>query len=979
MALQMTSTFGRSGLPYGYAHRGMSAIVLVLALLVASISSCFAAETIGISRDDAALDLTRAADIYNNRGPTFQVSTAPDADGIVRTIEVEAVRENASGHWAVFILANTTSEQIDRLIVAPHYRLVDSGFFWPDLGSSRIANITPSEGFSLERIESRDSDVFSITLNPGAVITFVAELASPTLPQLYLWEEEAYKEVVNSYTLYYGIVLGIAGLLALFLTVIFVVRGTTTFPVAATLAWAALAYVCIDFGFIDQFFLLEAEELRFWRALSEGTLAAALTLFLFTYLSLNRWSDRIRNMSLIWLVATLALSALVFRDPQIAAGVARISIALTAIIGLGAIIYTGYKGYDRAVMLIPSWALLIAFVVGAWMIVSGSIDNDIVQPALTGALILIVLMIGFTVMQNAFAGGAFQQNLFSNTELQALAVKGSDAIVWSWDVTRDKVATFPDVSLQLGADKGALQTSPKQWLKYLHGEDRDRFWSTLEGVVEQRRGRLSLDLRMRTASNHYRWFRLLARPVVGSHGEVIRCVGTLANVDDQKRSEERMMQDAVHDNLTGLPNRELFLDRVKTTATLASASPSTPPTVFIVDLDRFREINEGIGISAGDTLLISVARRLRRLLQPHDTVARISGDQFGIVLLSESEPKKIAALAETIKNTIRSPIEFAGRDIVLTASVGLATWTPSHGETVDLFGDAELALFQAKRFGGDRVEPFRPAFRSADANKLQLEADLRRALERDEISIVYQPIADARTGLVVGFEALMRWTHPRRGDVSPGEFIALAERSDLIVELGNHAISTVLQQLMDWDALTDVPVFVSVNVSAPQIERADFVQEVGQLMSRYAQHRHRLRLEITETCVMANPEYAVHVLNKLKALDIELALDDFGTGYSSLSYLARFPFDTLKIDKSFLGMDSATRTALLRSMIDMAHALDLAVIAEGIEDDQTIGELQDLECDYIQGFAAGRPLTAEEAMDLVREQNPVFAIGKAAE
>lgn len=960
--------------------RGVIATLVLALMALGAVLPAHGAEMIAIARDDNALDLTQAVDIYQDRGVTFQVSTAPDAQGIVNNIEVEATNPDTAGNWAVFVLSNTTSEQIDRLIVAPHYRLVDSGFLWPDLGGQRIANITPSEGFSLERVESRDNDVFAITLNPGSVITFVVEMSSSTLPQLYLWDEEAFKDITNSYTLYHGIVLGIAGLLALFLTVIFVVRGTSTFPAAAILAWSALAYVCIDFGFIDQFFQLDANDRRFWRAASEGAVAASLALFLYTYLNLNRWSHHVRYTSIIWVLSTLALSVLVLYDATIASGVARISIALTAVLGLGLIFYTGLKGFDRAIMLVPSWLLLLAFVYAAWLTVSGVIDNDIVQPALAGALVLIILMIGFTVMQNAFSGGAFQQNLFSDTELQALAVKGSDAIVWNWDVSRERITTVPDISLRLGNDRAQLQGAPKIWLKYLHAEDRERFRSTLDAVVERRRGRLSLDMRLRTTSDHYSWFRLRARPIIGGDGEVIRCVGTLVNVDDQKRAEERLLHDAVHDNLTGLPNRELFLDRVRTTVAMASAESSALPTVFIVDLDRFKELNESIGISASDTLLISVSRRLRRLLKPHDTIARIGGDQFGIILMSETEPGKIASFAELIKKTIRSPVDFADRKIILTASIGLATMTPVRNEADDLFGDAELALYQAKRFGGDRVEPFRPAFRASDTNRTQIEADLRRALERDEISLVYQPIADTNTGQVAGFEALMRWNHPRRGEISPSEFIEIAESNGLIVELGRFALSAALSQLMEWDSqVPDLPIFLSVNVSAEQFKSGEFAHEMAQLTSRYPQRSHQLRLEITETCVMSNPEKAVPMLNRIRDLGVGLAIDDFGTGYSSLSYLSRFPFDTIKIDKSFLQMDHQTRTALLRSIIEMAHALGMNVIAEGVEDNDIIDQLHEMGCEYVQGYAAGREMSAAEATALIQMQNPLIAGRKAAE
>ncbi|WP_421859497.1 EAL domain-containing protein [Oricola sp.] len=961
--------------------RQACALLIAIAALVSIWGVPAAAvEPISINRNAEALDLSDAVTIYRNRGETFQISTAPGIDGIVRTIEVQATVEGTDGHWAVFALANTTDTQIDRLIVAPHFRLVDSHFFWPDLGSQRIAAITPSEGFALDREASPDADVFSITLNPGVVVTFVAELASPNLPQVYLWEAGQYKDIVNSYTLYRGIVLGISGLLALFLTILFVVRGTSMFPAAAALAWATLTYICVDFGFIDRFFDVAVADVQVWRAMTEVSLAATLSLFLFSYLNLNRWHDHLGYGSIAWMLALGGLSALVLYDAPLAAGIARVAIMLTAIFGLGLVAVLSWRGFDRAIMIVPAWALLIAWIVAAYMTIAGLVDNDIIQPALAGGLVLIVLLIGFTVMQHAFSGGAFQQNLLSNVERQALAVKGSGGIVWDWDVDRDRLTTTPDLAATMGLETGALQGAPKNWVPHIHLEDRDRFRATLDAIVEKRRGKIDLNIRMRGADNHFSWYSVRARPVVGADGQVIRCIGTIVDVSDQKRSEERLLHDAVHDNLTGLPNRQLFMDRLRTAIAIANAGDAMKPTALIIDIDRFRQVNESIGMSAGDTLLITLARRLRRLLRPHDTLARLSGNQFGIILLSETEPGRIAGFADAVKKSIRTPISFAERQIILTASIGLATWTQSRAQDIDLMEDAELALFQAKRFGGDRVEPFRPAFRTSGSDKLQLESDLRRAIERGEISLVYQPIVDAETLDIAGFEALMRWNHPRRGEIQPSEFIGIAERSELIVELGNHALELVLRQLMDWDA--DLPassLFISVNVSSQQVMTSDFANTLSRLQARYARRRHKLRLEITETVLMQNPEHNAHVLQRVKELGVGLAMDDFGTGYSSLAYLSKFPFDTIKLDQSLIRNQWEQRDTLLQSVISMAINLGLSTVAEGIESEDDLETLKAMGCHYIQGFAAGKPVTAEKAMEMVLEQNPLVANDDAAE
>lgn len=949
----------------------LAGMIMLAGLAVAALPAN-AFETIRISRDDVALDLSKAVEIHANQGKTFQSSTAPGPDGIVRRIEVEALKGDESGDWAVFALANPTDQQLDRLIVAPHFRLAGSGLVWPDLGSARIVNITPSEGFALDRQAASDADVFLVTLNPGAVVTFIAELATPRLPQVYLWEPEAYKDTVNSFTLFRGIVIGIAGLLALFLTILFVVKGTSLFPATAALAWAMLAYISIDFGFLSRVIEFTPGSEQLWRAGSEVALAVTLVLFLFAYLNLNRWHSNFSYGAVLWVVFLLGLAGVALFDPPLASGVARISFALTAVLGIGLIIYFSLKAYDRAIMLIPSWLLILVWLAGGWMTVTGMIDNDIIQPALGGGLVLIVLLIGFTVIQHAFSGGVLQQGLFSDMERQALAVSGSGDIVFDWDVTRDRVVTRPDICRQLGQPSSTLRGAARNWLPLLHPEDRDHFRTTLDMVLEHRRGKINQSFRLRGADGHYQWFTLRARPVIGTDGEVIRCVGTLADVTEQKKAEERLLHDAVHDNLTGLPTRELFMNRLDGVIAIARTGEKVKPTVFLIDIDRFKQVNESLGISAGDTILLTVSRRLSRLLKPHDTLSRFSGDQFALSLLSEQDPVRIAAFADAMRKAISAPITFAKREIMLTASMGLCSWNSNQTSAAELMKDAELALHQAKRFGGDRIEPFRPAFRSLGTDRLQLEADLRRAVENGELSLAYQPIVRLSDGEIGGFEALVRWEHPRRGTIPPSDFIPIAENSGLIVQIGLFAMQTAAGDLREWlKQIGKDDLFVSVNLSSRQLMRQDLVADVRSVLTRANLPAANFRLELTESLVMSNPEQAASVLQRLKEIGIGLSLDDFGTGYSSLSYLTRFPFDTMKIDRSFLDKDTPQRLVLLRSLINMARDLGLKVVAEGVADEASAEHLAVSGCDYVQSFMFGEPMTGPQALTVLKQQNPL--------
>ncbi|HEY0438730.1 MAG TPA: EAL domain-containing protein [Xanthobacteraceae bacterium] len=937
--------------------------MLVLATL--GMTRAGAVDAINVRLDAAAIDLTDAIERQKTETDRIQVSTAPGPDGIVRRIEVRA--REGSTNWAVFALANNGDEQVDRLLVAPHYRMVGSGLIWPDLGLSRIVTVTPSTGDRPDRQDTGGNDVFRITLDPGTIITFVLELRTDRLPQLYLWEPDAFKDKVNSFTLYHGIVIGIAGLLALFLTILFVVKGSVMFPAAAALSWAVLTYIGIDFGFWGKVFDLSSGVERVWRAGGEAILAATLLVFLFAYLNLNRWHVRYVHITGGWLVFLGALVALAVYDPPAASGIARISLAAVAVIGFALIVFLAAHGFDRAVLLIPTWFLLVIWVFAAGLAVTGIVTNDIVGPALLGGLVLIVMLIGFTVMQHAFAGSV-TQSIVSDVERRALALTGAGDMIWDWDVSADLVFTSPETEQLLGLRRGTLEGPAAKWVEVLHPQDRDRFRAALDGVLEQRRGRLLQDFRLRTNDGHYLWFSLKARPVVGSDGEVVRLVGTLTDVTEFKTASERLLHDAVHDHLTGLPNRELFMDRLEAALSFAKADTQIRPTVIVIDVDRFKQVNDSVGLAVGDSILLTLARRLGRLLKPQDTLARLNADQFGLLLLSEREPERITGFADNIRRTLRAPISFNDREILLTASIGLALVAGDQQRREEFLKDAELAMYHAKRMGGDRIEVFKPAMRARKSDRLTLESELRRALARDEITLLYQPIVRLEDRSIAGFEALMRWHHPKLGRLPPAEFISIAEETGLIVDLGLFVLERTARQLVQWQKTmrTAEPVFASVNVSSRQLLRHDLIQDLRTVLARSAPARGTLKLELTESLVMENPEHAAQMLHKIRDLGAGLALDDFGTGHSSLAYLQRFPFDTIKIDQSFVRTNrTGTRPVILRSIVSLAHDLGMEVVAEGAETDSDAVELYQLGCEYAQGFLFGEPMTADEARALL--------------
>jgi diguanylate cyclase (GGDEF)-like protein len=391
--------------------------------------------------------------------------------------------------------------------------------------------------------------------------------------------------------------------------------------------------------------------------------------------------------------------------------------------------------------------------------------------------------------------------------------------------------------------------------------------------------------------------------------------------------------------------------------------------VFLIDVDRFRQVNESLGLSVGDSILLTVARRLGRLLKPLDSLARLDGDHFGIILVSEQTPDRVAAFADAVKRAIRASIAFGEREIFLTASIGIAMYDRDAREPGDLVKDAEIAVAYAKRLGGDRIETFRPSLRAEATDALTLESDLRRAIEREEMKVLYQPIVRLEDRSVAGFEALLRWDHPKRGRIPPVDFIPAAERSGQIVQLGLFVLERAARQLAEWHQSLPMgeKLFVSVNVSSRQLLRHDLINDVKAVLARNSLPKGTLKLELTESLVMENPEFATQVLARLKEMGAGLALDDFGTGFSSLAYLQRLPIDTLKIDQAFLKGTGRNRLVILRGIVNLAQDLGMDVVAEGAETEAEVEELNRFHTDYAQGFLFGAAMTPDEVRRMMEK------------
>jgi diguanylate cyclase (GGDEF)-like protein/PAS domain S-box-containing protein len=956
----------------GGASRVLGSILLALVCVLAGIGPTLALKAVPLTADMDAVEVTTEAEMLGSRGDSIQVETAPDGEGMVGRMAVRASAQGLSPNWLVFALRNATDRQMERWVTAERYSVIGSGIVWPNLDARRIEAVTPSLGFLPERVRSDRADIFKITLEPGQTVTYVAELASDRFARVYVWKPVEYELKARDRQLYNGILLGITGVLGIFLTAVFAANHKPIFPSAALVTWCVLAYLCVDFGFWHKLFQLRPEDNAIYRAATEAAMAASLLVFLHIFLRLTALPSFGRMLLVVWIIAQIALVALAVLDARLAATFARASFAAIGLAGILGISFLALRGQDRALSLLPTWILFLVWIFAAAVTLTGRLSGDAVVSSLSGGLVLITVLLGFTVTQFAFRSlEPVHGSSPGDQTTRSLAIDGAGASVWEWNVRRDEISTGPLVEAALGLTVGELSTKSEDFCRHLHPADRERFRLLLWSVKENGGGEIRLEFRMTHADNSYRWFNLEAAAVPVADRRALRCVGLMHDITEAKRAQERLLHDAVHDSLTGLPNRELFMDRLEVAVRRARAEPMIMPAVFLIDVDKFRNVNASYGLVVADSLLLTLARRLQHQLPRQDTLARIGGNQFALLVMQAHETSELAEIAENVRRAVRAPIAIAGEEVVLTAALGIALWDQKIATAAELVRDAEVALYRAKRGGPDRVEMFRGEMRGEVDNRLAVESDLRAALDRHELSVLYQPIIAIATEELAGFEALVRWQHPRLGLLGPQHFVPIAEESDLIVRLGSFVLTRAAEDAAVWHKhlpRSERPLFVSVNISSRQLFRADLVQEIRQVIGRMLVPPGALRLELTESLVMENPERAVEVLDLLKAAGAGLSLDDFGTGYSSLAYLNRFPFDTIKIDRDIVQASAAggNGAAILRSIVALTHELGKKVVAEGVELQEDVAFIRSLGTEYAQGYYYGEPMTQREVERMLR-------------
>jgi diguanylate cyclase (GGDEF)-like protein/PAS domain S-box-containing protein len=505
----------------------------------------------------------------------------------------------------------------------------------------------------------------------------------------------------------------------------------------------------------------------------------------------------------------------------------------------------------------------------------------------------------------------------------------------------------------------------------VHPEDRTVLENALRQLVEEPREIVTFEYRLRHREEGWRTLESTASNLLGQPA-VAGIVLNAHDITDHKRAEEKLLHDALHDDLTGLPNRALFMDRLRQSMERSRREPDRLTAVLFLDLDRFKIVNDSLGHLVGDELLIQISGSLAGALRPSDTIARVGGDEFAILLEGGRDVSDAVRVSERIHDRLSGPTNLGGHEVFITASIGIAVHTPEYERPEDLLRDADTAMYRAKSSGRACHVVFNREMHRFVMARLQLETDLRRAVDRGQLRVHYQPFVDLATDEVTGFEALVRWHHPRRGLLPPDEFLSVAEETGLIVPIGRFVLMEGCRQIRELQRKHPElgALKLSVNLSNKQFFQADLFDQIGEALAASGLAPSCLGLEITEGVIIRQADSASSRFSRLKSLGVQLYLDDFGKGYSSLSYLHRFPMDVLKIDRSFVSRieEAEGNFAIVKAIVTLAHQLGMEVVAEGIQTAEQQARLRGLGCDYGQGFYLSHPVPADQAEQLLMQR-----------
>jgi diguanylate cyclase (GGDEF)-like protein len=646
---------------------------------------------------------------------------------------------------------------------------------------------------------------------------------------------------------------------------------------------------------------------------------------------------------------------------------ARLGIAFMAASGvvMGSVLPGEVKGPRRRGLLfwfaMLSWVVVAAF--SALAVQPGTLEHV----TLLAGLDFVLAVLAFSVFIASFSGATVNPQVLQEVSQRSMALAGAEHILWDWQPKADALEVGAELARVLGYDVVAWKASPAaSFRSIIHPEDMRLYLALLSERDVVPGQAQELDLRLRDASGAYRWYGLRARAMAATASHGIRCIGTLTDITRSKTVESRLITDAVHDPVTGLPSRAIFMDRLQREVD----KPLAPPVrILLVALERFKTLNDGLGHDLGDQLLLIAGQRISDLLHGEETATRLSGSQFAVMYVEAIDSRDVQALAESIRKAVSAPVPLGERNVYLSAVIGISR-ASSDGFAPDvLMEQAATALHDAQKDNKTTIRTFETGLQDERPGHLELEAALRRAIDNREIGVAYQPIVSLETGAVAGLEALARWNHPQEGVLPPSKFLGLAEQAGLMQAITTLVMSEAIRQMGIWQRVLtrERPIYVAINLPADELNDLAFPERLRALIQREGVRPNAVKIEITESVAMRYPDRARQFVQRLQAIGVGLACDDFGTGFSSLSSLRDLPFDTLKIDRSFLVPEALEGRGgvIIDSVINLAHGLGMLVVAEGIENEAQAARLMALGCDLGQGYHFAEPMTPRDVEPLL--------------
>jgi diguanylate cyclase (GGDEF)-like protein/PAS domain S-box-containing protein len=562
--------------------------------------------------------------------------------------------------------------------------------------------------------------------------------------------------------------------------------------------------------------------------------------------------------------------------------------------------------------------------------------------------------------------------LRESEERYALAVRAANDGLWDWNLKKGSIYYSPRWKQMLGYTDSEISDNPNEWFNRVHPDDIAQLRTNISAHVKGLSAHFECEYRIQHSSGTYRWMLSRGMAVIGADKTALRLAGSQTDVTLRKQAETKLLHDAFHDSLTELPNRALFIDRLRHVIERSKRDNSNIYAVLFLDLDRFKDVNDSLGHLTGDQLLVATAHLLKAILRPMDTVARLGGDEFVILLEDIRDVSDVTRVAERIQKKLMQAALLPNHTIFMSASMGIVLSTTGYNHPEDILRDADTAMYRAKENGRSRYEIFDSAMRDQIMFRLEIESALRQAIEKEELDVYYQPVVDVRIGRIVWFEALVRWKHPVRGLLVPNEFVPLADETGQIIQLDRLVMRKAAAQLVKWQKQfpNDPPFGVSVNISGKHITQSDFVEYIVDALDETGLSPACLNLEITENAVMGNNEIILDLLDKLQSKGIQVQIDDFGVGYSSLNYLSHYAIKVLKIDRSFISkiLKDPNYLKIVQAIIKLTHGLGLTVVAEGVETKDQLTQLSKLECEYIQGKLISMPADDQKITALLQKE-----------